>query len=105
MVFKIFISFLLRSRSRLTTIDRVASIIYFVIPCAGGGLNFANTKFCKKPEKLTKTLANGYSYESAQRELSNEYQYDRVQMFFRNLCVIVLWMKVALVLEGLLHER
>ena len=28
--------------------------------------------------KMTETLANGYSYESTQRELSNEYQHDRV---------------------------
>ena len=32
------------------------------------------------------TLANGYSSESAQRELSNEYQHDRVSMLFKNLC-------------------
>ena len=34
-------------------------------------------------------------------ELSNEYQHDRVQIVFKNICVIVLWMKVALALEGL----
>ena len=28
--------------------------------------------------KMTETLAHGYSSESAQRELSNEYQHDRV---------------------------
>ena len=50
---------------------------------------------------MTETLANGYSYESAQRELSNEYQHDRVQMVIKNLCVIVLGMKVASALEGL----
>ena len=31
-----------------------------------------------KPLKMTETLANGYSSESTQRELSNEYQHDRV---------------------------
>ena len=34
----------------------------------------------QKNLKMTETLANGYSYESAQQELSNEYQHDRVQM-------------------------
>ena len=38
---------------------------------------------------------------SAQRELSNEYQHDRVEMVFKNLCNLVIWMKVASVLEGL----
>ena len=32
-------------------------------------------------KKLTETLANGYSSKSTQRELSNEYQHDRVWMF------------------------
>ena len=64
-----------------------------------------------KTWKMTETLANGYSYESAQRELSNEYQLDRVQMVFKNLCVRVLKTKVLSALEGLsnqhpeLHER
>ena len=52
--------------------------------------------------KITVTLANGYSSESTQRELSNEYQHDRVWMVLKNLCVLVLkWGKVALALEGL----
>ena len=50
---------------------------------------------------MTETQAHGYSSDSVQLELSNEYQYDRVEMVFKNLCVIVLWMKVALPLEGL----
>ena len=50
---------------------------------------------------MTETLANGYSFESAQRELSNEYQHDRVGWHFKNLCVLVLWTKVASALEGL----
>ena len=32
---------------------------------------------------MTETLANGYSSESTQRELSNEYQLDRVSMVFK----------------------
>ena len=50
---------------------------------------------------MTETLANGYSSESTQRELYNEYQHDRVQMFFKNLSFLVHWMKVASALEGL----
>ena len=34
-------------------------------------------------------------YKSIQRELSNKYQHDRVYMVFKNLCVLVHWMKVA----------
>ena len=35
--------------------------------------DLANTKGCKKPEKLTETLVPGYSSESTQRGLSNVY--------------------------------
>ena len=55
----------------------------------------------QKTWKMTETLANGYSYESTQWELSNEYQHDRVSMVFKNICFLVLWMKVASALEGL----
>ena len=48
------------------------------------------------------TLAHGYSSESTQQELSNEYQHDRVYMVFKNLCVLVLWTKKASALEGLI---
>ena len=41
------------------------------------------------------TMANGYSSESTRRELSNEYQQDRVPMVFKRNCVLVLWTKVA----------
>ena len=50
---------------------------------------------------MTETLANGYSSASTQRKLSNEYQHDRVMMDFKNLCILVLWKKVASALEGL----
>ena len=46
---------------------------------------------------MTQTLACGCSSESAQRELSNEYQHDRGS----SLCVLVHWTKVASALEGL----
>ena len=54
--------------------------------------------------KMTKTLANGYSSESIQRELSNEYQHDRVKMIFIMFCFFVHWTKVALALEGLILD-
>ena len=63
--------------------------------------NLANAKWCKNL-KMTETLAHGYSSESTQRELSNEYQHGRVWMFFKNLCILVLWTKVASALEGLI---
>ena len=50
---------------------------------------------------MTETLANWYSSESTQRELSNEYQHDMVRMVFKNLCVIVLLKKVASTVAGL----
>ena len=50
---------------------------------------------------MTKTLAHGYSSDSIQHELSNKYQNYRVYRVFKNLCIIVPWMKVALALEGL----
>ena len=34
--------------------------------------------------------------------VSNEYQHDKVEMVFKNICVFVLWMKVASALEGLI---
>ena len=49
------------------------------------------------------TLANGYSSESTPQELSNEYQHDWVWMVIKNLCIFVLWMKVASALEELRH--
>ena len=53
---------------------------------------------------MTKTLANGYSSESTHRELSNEYQHDRVSMVFKDFSVLVLWTIVASALEGLRFE-
>ena len=44
----------------------------------------------EKSVETTKTLAHGYSSESTQRELSNEYQHDKFYMFFTNLWVLVL---------------
>ena len=51
---------------------------------------------------MTETLANGYASESTQRELSNEYQHDRVSMVFKDFSVLVFWTNVASALEGLM---
>ena len=50
---------------------------------------------------MTETLAYEYSSKSTHRELSNEYQHDRVVMVFKNLCTLVLLTKVASAFEGL----
>ena len=50
---------------------------------------------------MNETLAHGYPSKNNRRELSNAYQHDRVKMVFKNLCVRVLWTKVASALEGL----
>ena len=50
---------------------------------------------------MIETLANGYSSESSQRELSNEYQHDRVLMIFKKICILMLRTKEASALERL----
>ena len=52
---------------------------------------------------MTETLAYGYWSESTRWELFNEYQHGRVWIVFKNLCICVLCMKVAVALEGLTH--
>ena len=42
--------------------------------------NLANTKLCKQTCKMIETLAYGYSSDRSRRELSDEYQQDRVSM-------------------------
>ena len=54
---------------------------------------------------MIETLAQGYSSESTQGELSNEYQHDRVKMGFTNLCILVFWTKVASALDGIIMEQ
>ena len=78
----------------------VASLIN---PYAAGGV-FSQYKMMQKNWKMVETLANGYSSESTRRELSNEYQHDQVQMFFKNLNILVLWTKVTSELEGLIYH-
>ena len=55
----------------------------------------------QKKQEITETLANGYSSERTRRELSNEYQDDRVSMVFQESWILVLWTKVVSALEGL----
>ena len=43
---------------------------------------------------MTETLAYGYSFERAQRELSDEYHHDWVRGFSK---IFMLWMKLAYV--------
>ena len=50
---------------------------------------------------MTETIANGYSSESTHQELSNKYLHDRVKMVFTNLCILLLWTRVASALEVL----
>ena len=52
---------------------------------------------------MTETLAHGNSSESSQQELANGYQHDRVWMILKNLCIRVLFTKVASALVGLSH--
>ena len=46
-----------------------------------------------------------YSSKSTRGELSNEYQHDRVEMDSKNICVLVLWTKIASALEELRKKR
>ena len=50
-------------------------------------------------------MANGYSSESTQQELSNEYQYDRVKMIIIFFCFFVDWTKIISAVEGLIEIK
>ena len=54
----------------------------------------------QKNFKMTETVAYGYSTESTQWELSNDYQYYRMEMAFIICCNLVLWTKIVLALKG-----
>ena len=54
----------------------------YLNPYAACG-QFCQCTMIKKTWIITETLAYGYSSESAQRELSNEYQHERVRIFFK----------------------
>ena len=53
---------------------------------------------------MAETLANGYSSDSTQRELLNEYLNDRVMMIFIIFCSFVHQTKVISALERLRKE-
>ena len=57
----------------------------------------------QKTWKMTQTLAYGYSSDTL-RELSNEYQHDRVQMLLRTFCIFFSWTKLASVWKGLMNS-
>ena len=63
--------------------------------------NLANTKWWWKLEKSLKSWHMGTYLMSIQQTLSNEYQHDRVETIFKNLCFLVFSTNVALALEGL----
>ena len=73
-------------------------------PYAAGGY-FGQYKMMHNSLKVTETLTHGYSSESTQQELSNEYLHDRVSMVFKDIGVLVLWIKVASALEGLTLQK
>ena len=52
---------------------------------------------------MTETLAHGYSSESPQWELSKEYRHNRVQMFFKDLCILVFWSQSLGRVKSIIH--
>ena len=50
---------------------------------------------------MTETLGHRYSSESTQRELSNEYQQDRVKMVHKIFSLLMLQTEIALALRNL----
>ena len=54
----------------------------------------------QKKTKLIETMAPGYSSASTQRELSHEYQHDRIWIVIKDMCVLARWTKVASTSEG-----
>ena len=63
--------------------------------------NLANTKYCKKNGKITENLAHGYSSEYSVIAIQWIPTWLSKLEVFKNLCVLVLWKKVASALEGL----
>ena len=51
---------------------------------------------------MTETLGHGYSSESTLRDLDYPVNVNKIgfKMLFKNLCVLVLWMKVASAFKG-----
>ena len=80
---KLFLRILLSNQDiRPCAIPRVPPDDNRITPNTAGG-QFGQCKMMQENWKMTETLANGYSSESTQRELSNEYRHDRVLMVFQ----------------------
>ena len=47
----------------------------------------------QKTLEMAETLEHGCSPDSTQRELSNEYQHDKIKIFFKNIYVLVIGRK------------
>ena len=88
----------------ITSIRKNYTSVHALNPYGGSG-KFGPYKMMQKIEKMTETLAYGYSADCHLRELSNQYKHYRVKMDFKNLCICVLWTKVASALEGLINIR
>ena len=73
----------------------------FVNPYAAGGY-FGQYITIQKSGGIPETLAHGYSSESTQREVSNEYLHGKVWVIFKNMCALVLWTKLASALDELI---
>ena len=65
----------------LTIIRASMHHIRGINPYAAGGY-FGQYNIMQKTFKVTESLAHGYSSESTQREVSNEYRHDSVQIEF-----------------------
>ena len=64
--------------------------------------NLANTQGCKKTKKLPKPWQMGTHLRDLNESYPcNEYQHSLDRWFLKNLCILVLWTKVASALDGL----
>ena len=61
----------------LTILKKAGQHLNAFIPYAAG-VEFGQYEMMQKTWKITETLAHGFSSESTQQELSNEYKHDRV---------------------------
>ena len=62
--------------------------------------NYAKIHF-----KMSETLSHRYASDRTQWELTNEYQHGRDWIVFKNICVVLLWVKVASALDGLKKDQ
>ena len=69
-------------------------------PIVLSGSFVMHTNKIQNPRKVTETLAYWYSSDSTQYAC-NEYQQERYQTVFKNVCVPMLWTNVTSALEEL----